>query len=479
VDGAVARAEHGTTFCVSYPYCKPLPGDAIGCCRSCTLDALMLRHPHHLVQANWMDAASNPGAASPGAGFEEPAGGNGPGPDPTGSAEDPIFFALRTTVAALLALAAAAGYGTHHPWWAAMTVWLVAQPTRGLLLARSLARLAGTVSGAVAGAVILYSLEGRALPSLAALASWLALCAGLGSIFHHFRNYAFVLAGYTAAIVVLFGLGDGFFDPGLALDRVICTIVGIACSTVASLYGMPAGDARERAGCRQRSADPLTADIGALDRALDEGAAGSLSEGRQARRVRRPDVVLLGGVPSDFDLSSVLRAASRPVMALAIAVAIWRSTAWQAGAMMAMTAALFASLFSSHDQGKEVLVHVLIGSVLGALTGIVARLFVLPYAHGLLSTLLCIAPFLLLGAWLMRRPATVKMAIDFNMTFLLMAQPTAPPAGADVVLNEAAAILAGVLAVVATFWLILPARSPATPRMLARRALDIAPPASF
>jgi uncharacterized membrane protein YccC len=89
------------------------------------------------------------------------------------------------------------------------------------------------------------------LPSLAALASWLALCAGLGSIFHHFRNYAFVLAGYTAAIVVQSGLGDGSFDPGLALDRVICTIVGIACSTLASLHGMPAGSARERQGCRQ------------------------------------------------------------------------------------------------------------------------------------------------------------------------------------------------------------------------------------
>jgi uncharacterized membrane protein YccC len=165
-------------------------------------------------------------------------------------------------------------------------------------------------------------------------------------------------------------------------------------------------------GAGRGSADPLMAEIGALDRALDEDDAGSLSKGRQARRVRRADVVIFGGVPRDFDISSVLRAASRPVIALAIAVAIWWSTAWQAGALMAMTAALFASLFSSHDQGNQMLVHVLIGSVLGALAGIVARLFVLPYAHGLLPTLLCIAPFLLLGAWLMRRPATVKMAID-------------------------------------------------------------------
>ena len=111
-----------------------------------------------------------------------------------------------------------------------MTVWVVAQPTRGLLLERSLARLAGTACGALAGALILYGLEDRPLPSIAALTSWLALCAGLGSIFRHFRNYGFVLAGYTAAIVIMFSLGHGTYDAGVALDRVLCTIIGIICS---------------------------------------------------------------------------------------------------------------------------------------------------------------------------------------------------------------------------------------------------------
>jgi uncharacterized membrane protein YccC len=363
----------------------------------------------------------------------------------------------------VLALAAAAQYGVPHPWWAAMTVWLVVQPTRGLLLARSLARLSGTACGAMAGAVILYTLEHRPLPSMFALASWLALCAGLGSIFPHFRNYAFVLAGYTAAIVVLFGLGDGSFDPGLALDRVVCTIIGIACSTVASLHGNPAGGGRERERCSDASADPVIAESSALDRPRDAAAGGS-SEGGYAGRWRRAGVVVFGALSPEFDISCALRAAARPAIALGIAIAIWWSTAWQAGAMMAMTAAVFASLFSSHDRGNEMLAHVLIGSVLGALAGIVCRLFVLPYAHGLLPTLLCIAPFLLVGAWLMRQPATVKLAVDFNMTFLLLVQPlAAPPAAAGVVLNEAAAILAGVLAATASFWLILPASSRAPP----------------
>ena len=339
-----------------------------------------------------------------------------------------------------------------------MTVWLVAQPTRGLLLERSLARLAGTACGALAGAVILYSLGDRPLTSLAALASWLALCAGLGSIFRHFRNYGFVLAGYTAAIVVLFSLDDGVYDPGLALDRVLCTIIGIACSTLASLHGVARGGGRAlkerlddillhcldrveeylREGRAQGSANPLVAEIGALDRALDDDTAGSLSGHRLALRVRRVSGLLLElialtsrrggavrnspverkrlpekrilelialadggnrplanvldellqalrrhdpvmfGAPRDFDTSSVLRAASRPVIAVAIAGAMWWSTAWPTGNMMVMTAALFATLFSSNNQGNQMLIHVLIGSALGALSGGVARLVVLP-----------------------------------------------------------------------------------------------------
>jgi Fusaric acid resistance protein family len=127
----------------------------------------------------------------------------------------PIWFALRTTGAALAALALADGFNIQHPWWAAMSAWLVVQPTRRLLLERSLFRLAGTVCGALAGAFILHGLQDRPLLSIAAVTLWLALCAGLGSNFRHFRNYGFVLAGYTAAIVVLFSLGDRTHDVEL------------------------------------------------------------------------------------------------------------------------------------------------------------------------------------------------------------------------------------------------------------------------
>ena len=137
-----------------------------------------------------------------------------------------------------------------------------------------------------------------------------------------------------------------------------------------------------REGRAQPSADPLVADIGALDRAVDEDTAGSLSGRRHALRVRRvsglllelialtsgwgtanrgapmgrsgsaeqrilgltalaragnqpslanaldevlqvlrgPAAVMFGRLLRDFDTSSVVRAALRPIIAVAIAV---------------------------------------------------------------------------------------------------------------------------------------------------------------
>lgn len=464
----------------------------------------------------------------------------------------PLEFAIRTTVAALLAFACADLLNIHHPWWAAMTVWLVAQPTRGLLIERSLARLFGTIYGAFAGAVILTFWGQNLIVALMALTFWLAFCAGLGTIFQHFRNYGFVLAGYTAGIVVLFGLGDGDATAALALDRVLCTLIGLACSSVLSFRALPlqgatmekqARDILDRVLNRFHSAltgqKPaadalLISAIGAFDRAIDEQAAGSLSRRLDALRLRHisglllelialaprtgskhpqtsPDITFAQGEPLqrvhhirqqaqtdghaamvqtltdldealdaakwqtrrtlrfDFDIAIAWQAIARPVLALTLASLLWQVSGWQAGAMMAMTAVLFTSLFSSHDDGNQMVVQVLIGTLAGALVGLLVRLLLLPHADGLLPTLLCIAPVLLFAAWLMRQPATAKMAIDLAMTFLLTAQPGTAPVTSAVALSQISAITAGVLIAVALFWLVLPSTPAVRRKLLARR----------
>lgn len=58
-----------------------------------------------------------------------------------------LWLALTSLCAMSLALI----LGIEHPLWAAMPVWAMSQPTRGLLLEQGLFRLLGTILGAVIG----------------------------------------------------------------------------------------------------------------------------------------------------------------------------------------------------------------------------------------------------------------------------------------------------------------------------------------
>ena len=220
---------------------------------------------------------------------------------------DALRFALWTTGAALVALLASAALGIDHPWWAAMTVWLVAQPTRGLLLERILARMTGTVIGAGAGSAILIVAGGDWYATLALLTLWLALCAAGGSLARHFRTYAFVLSGYSAAIVVLFRLGAVGTGGDVSGDRILCTLIGIVCATVAAFrLPVPAkgasiqdrldaliGRVLDHVVAGTGGTDALLADVVALERQADDVAAGSVQERAAARRARRAMGVLV------------------------------------------------------------------------------------------------------------------------------------------------------------------------------------------
>jgi uncharacterized membrane protein YccC len=480
-----------------------------------------------------------------------------------------LGFAVCTTMAAALALLVAQALGIHHSWWAAMTVWLVAQPTRGLLIERSVARLGGTVLGAAVGAALLLLCFAHPVRLVVLLAGWVALCAAVGSCFRHFRNYGWVLAGYTASIVALFGVMEASPDLRLALSRVACTIIGIFCSSLVSLtLTAPAHRValRERLDelvkqgvlhCLEWLArhDPkridgampsMLAEIAALDPLIDQAVAGSLRGRRRAQQAKNtlrclidlfllakacqlpltvaqrellkrkidefrhrppatvallkqslavlemaraaPDmrrrlseleqslarpparsVTLLARIAA-LDGGGAALAAARPVLAMVIAGLVWAATQWSYGPLMMMTATLFATLFSSHEQGNAALRDVLIGSLIGAAGGLLSRMWLLPSATGNVGLLLAIVPFLAIGAFLMAQPRTSKLAIDVNMTFLLTSQPALPIlANLGITVEQASATLAGVLVAVATYHFALPASREVRRRMLARR----------
>lgn len=155
-----------------------------------------------------------------------------------------VAFSLRTAGAAVMALAAAYWLELQDPQWAALTVYLLAQPTAGAAVAKGAYRVAGTLGGAAAGLVILGLWSQAPLPLIGSLALWLGLCFTLAAQRRNNAAYGFLLAGYTALLVGLQGASAPSEAWHIAFDRTGEIIIGIACVTAVSVLVFPvyAGD---------------------------------------------------------------------------------------------------------------------------------------------------------------------------------------------------------------------------------------------
>jgi uncharacterized membrane protein YccC len=172
-----------------------------------------------------------------------PSSGAAPDADPAKSIVGPRWipwiFAAKTTASGLLALLIAFTFNLDQPKWALLTVFIVAQPQSGLVLAKSFYRIIGTVVGA-AGALVLVSLFAQEqVLFLGTLAIWIGLCTFASKHARNFAAYGFVLSGYTAAIVGI----PGALDPGnaffIAVARITEISLGIMTTAAISYLVLP------------------------------------------------------------------------------------------------------------------------------------------------------------------------------------------------------------------------------------------------
>jgi hypothetical protein len=90
---------------------------------------------------------------------------------------------------------------------AAVTVAILAQPTRGAALAKAVNRIAATFIGAAMSIVIAGLFPGERVGLLAAFILWMCVCVFVASYFRGFRAYAAVLSGYTVGIITVVSIG--------------------------------------------------------------------------------------------------------------------------------------------------------------------------------------------------------------------------------------------------------------------------------
>lgn len=168
-----------------------------------------------------------------------------PSPPVPGISWSGLSFAVRTASASLIALYIAFRINLDDPRWAAITVWVVAQSSRGMSLSKSQYRILGTALGAVAAIVLIALFAQTPELFLLALAAWIGLCTGLATSLRNFRAYAAVLAGYTAAIIGLDAASAPLHAFDVALARFLNVVVGILAEAMLTAIFAPGTPMRE------------------------------------------------------------------------------------------------------------------------------------------------------------------------------------------------------------------------------------------
>ncbi|NMG75552.1 FUSC family protein [Aromatoleum diolicum] len=139
--------------------------------------------------------------------------------------------ALALALAAWLSFAIAAALHVHNAYWAAMPVWVLTQASRGLVVERALYRIVGTLIGAGVGFALMH-IPTSPYVQLLVLAVWIAVNAGLTHVLRGVLGYAALLAGMTAAVVVIPSVLMPSDSIDIAMARVLCTLIGVVVSTL-------------------------------------------------------------------------------------------------------------------------------------------------------------------------------------------------------------------------------------------------------
>lgn len=142
------------------------------------------------------------------------------------------LFVVKTLIAFFLTGWIAMRFALPAPSTAMLTTIIVANRQSGMVLAKSFYRAIGTLAGATAAIAIVAAFPQQRDLFLLALSLWIGLCAGGATLYRNFKSYAFVLGGYTAAIVAIPVIDNppGVFDSSWA--RISEVLLGLLVSGV-------------------------------------------------------------------------------------------------------------------------------------------------------------------------------------------------------------------------------------------------------
>ncbi|MGE4521384.1 MAG: FUSC family protein [Acetobacter sp.] len=152
-------------------------------------------------------------------------------------------YALRTTISSLIALGIALWWELGSPQWAALTVWMVAQGTRGKSIAKARWHMFGMVVGILCAFVLVGSMPQSPLLYIFWVAVGIGVFCFVGTLLPgpptmtNYRIHGMRASGFTYAIIALDGAAapDQIFQ--IAMARATYITLGIVVeTTISSLF---------------------------------------------------------------------------------------------------------------------------------------------------------------------------------------------------------------------------------------------------
>ncbi|TCV96623.1 FUSC family protein [Biostraticola tofi] len=152
-----------------------------------------------------------------------------------------IIYSLKSFSAAMLALYLSSRAGLPNTFWSLMTVYVVSQPLAGMVRSKALYRILGTFAGSTATVFMIPSLSNAPVLLTLAMALWVSLCLFVSLLDRTPKAYAFMLAGYTAALIGFPTVQHPETIFITAVSRVEEICLGILCATLVHSVVLPAG----------------------------------------------------------------------------------------------------------------------------------------------------------------------------------------------------------------------------------------------
>ncbi|MFT8717796.1 MAG: FUSC family protein [Acetobacter sp.] len=149
-------------------------------------------------------------------------------------------YALRTTLASLIALGIALWWELGSPQWAPLTVWMIAQGSRGKSLAKARWHMFGMVVGTVVAFALVASTPQQPLLFILLLSAAIGSLCFIGTLLPgpasmaNYRMHGMRASGFTVSIISLDGVADPDHIFQIAMARATYITLGIVCETVIS-----------------------------------------------------------------------------------------------------------------------------------------------------------------------------------------------------------------------------------------------------